>query len=819
MLICVSAFPLTSFAQASAPAPTPAGTKTCYGPPSPEGDVIEVPCSPDSDTVVTSNGNGTSNQTTTAHPTLGHPNGTPVATTNIIPTPKATTCGPFNLGECALGFMGTIMYYLMAAAGYLLGLVGVLFNWIIVITVFQYGAYFGNSAGMLIAWGILRDIGNIVLLFGFILISVMVILDVHGFDAKRALPRFIIFAVLLNFSLFASEAVVDLANGLSATLYKQAGQSALSDKNSALCGSSGADSSKGGVACPSGQSSLSDTQVGIAGVIVHDTYLGSAFSWTKPPTEGQNGEQLFAYIGTTMLILTVMVLLLAASVMFFTRAVMLTILLVLSPLGFAAMAIPQFAGRAKEWLNKLIANAFFAPVFLLLIFVGLKVMEGARTAIGGDGAKTLADMMTSPGSNIGGVFIVYGLTIGFMVAALMFAKSSGAAGASFATGFAEKAVRGVAMAPVRVAAGVGGAGYRVSVGKVSSVASKKYDVMMGKLRSGGVVGKGISGTMRVLGADDALHGGLQGLQKVKPFGTRSFEEDEKHREERTKHLEHAKHTAEFSADIKAGTAEGGDRELAERALNRMPEADLVKTLEKMGDAQIKVASGLLSLDRFKKLMDNKDVDDHLKDKLLARYEELQKAGDMASGTPAEIAAQHAALKKAAEDLGLVSKDYEILGTRASKLLDTMINSVDDPSVVDGTGRSVISAKILAGIKDGESYTKAQRATAKSKTVYGQLNSAVASGTATSLTKQNLARSAGEDIAEASATTLLDPDVIDTFDRKAMSKIMAKDKFTRAQRDVVLAQMKRRAAADPAYRTKMAAFLKQGTTAGDWWGVL
>ncbi len=65
---------------------------------------------------------------------------------------------------------------------------------------------------MLIAWGILRDIGNIVILFGFILMGVMMILDLESFNVRKALPRLLIFAVLLNFSLFASEAVVDVAN-------------------------------------------------------------------------------------------------------------------------------------------------------------------------------------------------------------------------------------------------------------------------------------------------------------------------------------------------------------------------------------------------------------------------------------------------------------------------------------------------------------------------------------------------------------------------------------------------------------------------------
>ncbi len=142
-----------------------------------------------------------------------------------------------------IGLLAQIAYWMLTVVGWLLGLVGMIFNWTVVITVFQYGAYFANSQGMLVAWGILRDIGNIIILFGFLFIGIMMILDLHSFDARHSLPRLIIFAVLLNFSLFAGEAIVDIANVLSSQIYIQAGQSTLgsvstSGSSSNLSGSS-----------------------------------------------------------------------------------------------------------------------------------------------------------------------------------------------------------------------------------------------------------------------------------------------------------------------------------------------------------------------------------------------------------------------------------------------------------------------------------------------------------------------------------------------------------------------------------------------------
>jgi hypothetical protein len=156
---------------------------------------------------------------------------------------KATTAADTKgvvaaaVDSVVLGPLAQVAYTLVTILGNLLGMIGLIFNWAVVITVFQFGYYFANSQGMLTAWGILRDIGNVVILFGFIFIGIMMILDLHSFDARRTLPRLVIFAVLLNFSLFAGEGIVDVANVLASQLYNQAGtgSAALSTSNGHTC--------------------------------------------------------------------------------------------------------------------------------------------------------------------------------------------------------------------------------------------------------------------------------------------------------------------------------------------------------------------------------------------------------------------------------------------------------------------------------------------------------------------------------------------------------------------------------------------------------
>jgi hypothetical protein len=725
--------------------------------------------------------------------------------TNAVEHPVAAVKDA-ALGAAAdtiMAALAGLAWMMLRLAGSLLGMVGALFNWIIVITVFQYGAYFGNSQGMLIAWGILRDIGNIVLLFGFILISVMVILDIHGFDAKRALPRFIIFAVLLNFSLFASEAVVDVANGLSATLYKQAGTAAL-----------GADS------CISANTNDNAClNVGIASTIINDTYLGTALNpdSTKTSVEKLNsddGRRFIAYIGISIFIMIVMVLLLAAAIIFLVRAVMLTILLVLSPVAFAAMAIPQFQSQANEWWNKLLSNAFFAPIFLLLLFVGLKVMESARTALGGSSAN-LASAMSNPDVSMGGILIIFGLTIGFMIAALQVAKGSGAAGATFATGFATKTVRGIVTAPARAAAGagrgLGGVAYRKGIAAPVTSLSHKYDAWMGK-KDKGALGAAVSKTLRATGADEALHGTAHKIAAVKPLGTRSHEEEIKYQKERTGHISHAAEMEHLKTDVDAGLKDGAaatEKDKAERALQKMSDDDIAKTITNMKDAKsLSTLSKVLSTEKFGKAMENKEINADKKEELLEeRYREIDETFQKYKAGTATFAELKTATDKS-------EKDLELMARYLPNTFDAIAAEIDP---VNREG--VFRASVADSLGKKESLTSSQRKLLNDSKRSEQLKRAVDGDDVPAVAI--LASKMGKDMGKVpeskfTAGTTASRALIDSLDSTKMAALMSEGEMSQGGKDTILDHIRAKGPADAQY-IKINAYLK-GNAAG-WWGTL
>lgn len=345
------------------------------------------------------------------------------ATWNPLTWPGAILGGVAKeFAEGAGKLFASFLFVLVQLMAGLLFVVGMGLNWVVLVTVFQFSTYFGNSSGMLLAWTTLRDLANIILLFGFVWIGLQTILNVgHHFSVGKALPRLLIFAILINFSLFISEAIVDVANVFTAVMYEQAGS----------------------MDCKQAANQVECVNIGISGNVIGAIGFSSLLSPGAFDTYGtiwndstDPGQAILAGFLSLIFMIVLVTVFLAASIMLLIRSIVLIFVLVLSPLGFVGMAVPQFEEQAQKWWKMLISNAFFAPVLFLLLFISLKIMEGAKATFGQ--GVSFADAVMSPGVNMGGILILFGLMIGFLIFSLIAAKSMGAFGAEFATNTAGK---------------------------------------------------------------------------------------------------------------------------------------------------------------------------------------------------------------------------------------------------------------------------------------------------------------------------------------------------------------------------------------------
>ncbi|MBY0110841.1 type IV secretion system protein [Patescibacteria group bacterium] len=316
-----------------------------------------------------------------------------------------------------------LLYIVFFLANGILWVSAQFLNGVLLMTVLQFGQNFGNSEGLLTAWGVLRDLGNVFLLFSFVFMGLSTILNLHDYTVKKALPKLIIFAVLLNFSLFVAEAVIDVANGVSTAIVAQ---------------------SSAGLSCdtsrmPAGESAQAycARHYGVTGLVMQfsggSTLLNSAPEWEAQGLVHVNYSLRYAMTmaGLVLFSTILSVVFFAAGIMLIIRVVVLLIVMVTSPIGFAGMAVPFLSGLAKQWWQALIKQSLFVPVFLLIVFIGFKVVDSSSLASALNNGSLSRALVTGEVSATD-IFVVFALTIGFMIAALMVAQKLGAAGADFA---------------------------------------------------------------------------------------------------------------------------------------------------------------------------------------------------------------------------------------------------------------------------------------------------------------------------------------------------------------------------------------------------
>lgn len=658
-----------------------------------------------------------------------------------------------------------VSWIILQLASWLLGLAGTLFNWVMVKTVFGFSTLIGNSPGVLTAWSILRDIANIALLFGFIFVGIAMILDLHSFPAKKALPRLIIFAILMNFSLFIAGAVVDASNGLSAVLYAQ------SNTDQCVEGNSIAGSTVTQEEC--------SVNYGIAGHILQATGLSSTYSVTQ-------GVGPVAMVGLAMFTLIGAFVLFAGAIMLIIRAVVLTFLMVLAPIGFAALAIPSFEKQGMEWWNRLIHQSFFAPIFLLLIFVSLKITDGfAATTT----RRSLAGAVTHPEASVMGVIMIFGLVIGFLIFSLIAAKRFGAMGADFAMNTVLKAGKfggRVALKPVTATGGVLG---RNIVGRGAAAIQQRYEARMGQ-EPNSRLGRWTQAALKnnFLGIDSGIAGTLGGAQKARFGSGSSFKESKDRKKERGETFEKEGRRATNREDLNRALAmaPGTDRDdrVAE-VLERMSTKEVEELNElKKSNVNLDQIAQNLSPEKFAALLkDGSGLNETQKQKAReARFKNLKDSLDViknpASSTAQVSQAEDAIRQFSAKDLQNAPTEWLADATLADTLSDSQREDIGKSGTVSPAVRRIVRAADPAE---------------KAKAAY----KGIAAGTATIATVQaDVKKLNPKKAAQLSAEMLRDKSISDHLTINQLRAIVSENKLSEPDRQRLARNIGSRALSDP-----------------------
>jgi hypothetical protein len=246
-------------------------------------------------------------------------------------------------------------------------------------------------------WKVIRDISNLVFIFGFIYIGIRTIIDPDSASTKRFLAQIIIGALLINFSLFIAKFVIDISNFTAFQLYKSMvqGTGFISENFAQL--------------------------MGISGLYKTDAQALVNLS--------NSGSFWFYFMGAIMLVVAAFVMA-AGGILLIVRYVALILIMIFSPILFAATVFPQTAGYAKTLWSKLFSYSFFAPIYLLLLVVSIEVLRGVTNAMGVN--KRLLSTGLQQGGDAFAVILNFVIVIMFLIFTLLVAQKMGVRGGDMA---------------------------------------------------------------------------------------------------------------------------------------------------------------------------------------------------------------------------------------------------------------------------------------------------------------------------------------------------------------------------------------------------
>lgn len=310
----------------------------------------------------------------------------------------------------------SVMQWIMKLFAWLVGIAALALQNAVYFTVVKMGAFVKGLTAIGTTWRILRDIGNIALIFGFLAIGINIILgtDIYGWGQKT-LWKLLLAAVFLNFSMLATEAVIDVGNLFATQFYTQINGGTLPV---ATTGNFGTAITNEGI------TNKIMSKVGlptIYNINNNDQALKPFNSWTT------------GFMGIILFIVTAFVMFSLAFILI-ARFVVLLFLIITSPIGFAGLAIPKLDSLAKGWWHELFEQTITAPVLLLLLYIALAIITDASflTGLGNgpDGPQWLKYIGTNGDlSGFAAMILSFLIAMGLLLAVTIAAKKLGAAGA------------------------------------------------------------------------------------------------------------------------------------------------------------------------------------------------------------------------------------------------------------------------------------------------------------------------------------------------------------------------------------------------------
>jgi hypothetical protein len=250
---------------------------------------------------------------------------------------------------------------------YMAGIGALLFSsWFLQVSIEKQADWISTLNPMTLpAWNFTVGLANLLLVFILLIIAFGFILKIESIQARKTLPRLIIIALLMNFSLVFVRALFDITNIVYNTILNAGGGSFINTALEPFFGGLGSiitnfliffSAILAAQAVPIPISAFA--QIFYVVVLFPIFFLPNIIVWIF---------QTFAFFFLSSLFLLY-------AFLFLARVFIIQILAILSPIAFLALILPQTRAHWEDWLKHL-TSWLLLGVFLLFFFViGFKGM-------------------------------------------------------------------------------------------------------------------------------------------------------------------------------------------------------------------------------------------------------------------------------------------------------------------------------------------------------------------------------------------------------------------------------------------------------------
>ncbi|MFZ2072839.1 MAG: hypothetical protein WA101_00550 [Minisyncoccia bacterium] len=285
--------------------------------------------------------------------------GSSTTTTTSEPPPYDLSCtlmeGWDGIAGCVAAFLYHIVWQVSAWVARLAGSF---------LDFFVYYSTNGDSYTSIFivkAWGAIRDIANIFFIVALIYIALTTILGLGVANNKKLIGYIVVIALLINFSMFFTQVIIDSSNILAKVFYNQI--KPVNENGQELSAGAG------------GQVSIS---VGLIKGFNPQAIITNQQDYL-------NNRGMFIFITLLLIAITLYTayMFFIVAILFVGRVVSLWISMIFSPLAFASYTVPfDIPGFGhKKWWDDLLKACFLAPIFIFFLYIIVLFADLTKDAV------------------------------------------------------------------------------------------------------------------------------------------------------------------------------------------------------------------------------------------------------------------------------------------------------------------------------------------------------------------------------------------------------------------------------------------------------